>query len=159
LDHGRRRTFDPAGAATITAALVSLVYAITQVPKAGWGSGQTIGLLVTAAALVGLFAVIEARSAAPLIPLRILRSRTLIGGNVIMLIAGLAVDGMLFILTLYAQQVLGYSALQFGLALAVMTLASVVSAYAAQRLVTRTGFLPVGGTGLVLTRAGCPARR
>jgi EmrB/QacA subfamily drug resistance transporter len=151
----RARAFDPAGAATITVALVLLVYAITQVPRVGWGSWQTIVALAASAALIALFAVVETRSAAPLLPLRILRSRTLVGGNAVLLIAGLAVDGMLFILTLYAQQVLGYSAVRFGLALAVMTLASIVGSYAAQHVVTKTGFRPVAAAGMVLIGLGC----
>jgi EmrB/QacA subfamily drug resistance transporter len=151
----RRRAFDAAGAATITAALVLAVYAITQVPRAGWASAQTLGLLAAAAALTGLFALVETRATAPLLPLRVLRSRALIAGNVIMLVAGLAVDGMLFILTLYAQLVLGYSAVQFGLALMVMTVASIAGSYAAQGAVTRLGFGRVAAAGMTLIGAGC----
>jgi MFS family permease len=135
--------------------MVLLVYTITQVPQAGWISWQTIALLGASAALIALFAVVEARSPAPLLPLRILRSHTLVAGNLIMLVAGLAVDGMLFILTLYAQQVLGYSAVQFGLALTVMTVASIGGSYAAQHVVTRVGFRPVAGVGLALIAGGC----
>jgi MFS family permease len=154
-DRARDRAFDAAGALTITAALVILVYAITQVPDVGWASVQTIGPLAASAALIGLFAVVETRAIAPLLPLRVLRSRALIGGNVIMLIAGLAVDGMLFTLTLYAQLVLGYSAVQFGLTLMVMTLASIAGSYGAQYVVTRLGFRPVAAAGLTLIGAGC----
>jgi EmrB/QacA subfamily drug resistance transporter len=154
-DRARDRAFDAAGALTITAALVILVYAITQVPDVGWGSAQTIGLLAASAALVALFAVVETRATAPLLPLRVLRSRALIGGNVIMLVAGLAVDGMLFTLTLYAQLVLGYSAVQFGLTLMVMTLASIAGSYGAQHAVTRLGFRPVAAAGMTLIGAGC----
>jgi EmrB/QacA subfamily drug resistance transporter len=149
------RAFDAAGALTITAALVLLVYAITQVPSVGWGSVQTVGLLAASAALIGTFAAIETRTTAPLLPLRILRSRALVGGNVIMLIAGLAVDGMLFTLTLYAQLVLGYSAVQFGLTLMVMTVASIAGSYGAQYAVTRLGFRPVAAAGLTLIGGGC----
>jgi EmrB/QacA subfamily drug resistance transporter len=154
-DRARDRAFDAAGAATITAALVILVYAITQVPDAGWASAQTILLVAGSAALIALFAVVETRTIAPLLPLRILRSRALIGGNIIMLVAGLAVDGMLFTLTLYAQQVLGYSAVQFGLTLMVMTVASIAGSYGAQHVVTKTGFRPVAAASLTLIGAGC----
>jgi Na+/melibiose symporter-like transporter len=151
----RARGLDPAGAGAITAAMVLLVYGITQVPQAGWISPQTIGLLAVSVGLIALFAVVEARSPAPLLPLRILRSRTLVAGNVIMLVAGLAVDGMLFVLTLYAQQVLGYSAVQFGLALTVMTIASIGGSYLAQHVVTRIGPRPVAATGLALIAGSC----
>jgi MFS family permease len=150
----RVRRFDLGGAATITAAVVALVYAITQVPRAGWASGQTLGLLGAAATLIALFAAVEARSSDPLLPLRVLRSRALVSGNLTMLFAGLAVDGMLFVVTLYAQRVLHYSAVQFGLAVAVMTVASVGGAYAAQHAVTRTGFRPVANVGMVLIAGG-----
>jgi EmrB/QacA subfamily drug resistance transporter len=154
-DRDCARAFDAAGAATITAALVILVYAITQVPQAGWASAQTMLLLAASAALIGLFALVETRTSAPLLPLRILRSRALVAGNIIMLIAGLAVDGMLFTLTLYAQQVLGYSAVQFGLTLMVMTVASIAGSYSAQHAVTKVGFRPVAATSLTLIGAGC----
>lgn len=154
-DLQRRRAFDPGGAATITAALVLFVYAMTQAPEAGWASLQTIGLLVASAVLIALFVVIEARSAAPLLPLRLFRSRTLVGGNLVMIAAGMAVDGMLFIVTLYAQQVLGYTAVQFGLAVAVMTVTSIAGSYAAQHVVTRIGVRPVAAAGMVLLGVSC----
>jgi EmrB/QacA subfamily drug resistance transporter len=151
----RVRAFDPAGAATITAAVAVLVYAITQVPQTGWLSPPTIGLLAVAAMLVTVFAVVESRSPVPLLPLRILRNRPLVAGNLLMLVAGLAVDGMLFTLTLYTQQVLAYTAVQFGLALVVMTVASIGGSYAAQHVATKAGPRPVAGAGLGLIAAGC----
>ena len=114
-DRSLGRSYDVAGAVTITAALVLLVYAIVEAPGAGWISSQTIGLLSGSAVLVALFAFIETRAAVPLAPLRIFRSRTLIGGNLVMLLVGMAAFGMSLILSLYAQKVLGYSALKFGL--------------------------------------------
>jgi EmrB/QacA subfamily drug resistance transporter len=154
-DHTRERAFDPAGAVTITAALVLLVYAITLAPEAGWASVKTVSLLVASAALIGLFVIIEARSAAPLLPLRLFRSRIVVGGNLVMLTAGMAVDGMLFIVTLYAQGILGYSAVQFGLAMAVMTVTSIAGTYVAQHAVTRIGFRAVAAAGMVLLGASC----
>jgi Na+/melibiose symporter-like transporter len=102
-----------------------------------------------------LFTAVESRTPAPLLPLRILRNRAVVAGNVIMLVAGLAVDGMLFILTLYAQQVLDYTAVQFGLALVVMTSASIGGSYAAQDIVTKAGPRPVAAAGLGLIATGC----
>jgi EmrB/QacA subfamily drug resistance transporter len=152
-----RRVYDVAGAVTITAALVLLVYAVSEAPDTGWTNAQTIGSMVAAAALIAAFLRIEARSAAPLVPLRIFRSRTLVGGNLVLLTAGAAVDGMLIIVTLYAQEVLGYSTVQFGLGVAVMTGASVAGAVAGQALVTRIGPRPVALTGMILVGTGCLA--
>ena len=110
-----RRSFDPAGAVTITGALVLLVYAVVEAPEVGWGDAQTILLLAGSAVLLAAFALIESRHRAPLVPLRFLRSRTLVGANLVMLLFGAVAFGVPFILTLYAQQVLGYSAVKFGL--------------------------------------------
>jgi EmrB/QacA subfamily drug resistance transporter len=154
-ERGARRTFDLAGAVTVTAALVMLVYAISEAPDAGWSGVQTIGLVAGASAGFALFLMIESRSAAPLVPLRIFRSRTLVGGNVLLLIAGAAIDGMLIIVTLYAQEVLGYSAIEFGLMVAVMTVMSVVGALCGQALVTRIGLRPVALTGMTLLAGAC----
>ena len=137
------RCFDIAGAVTVTAGVLALVLAIAEAPDAGWGSLQTIGLLAGSAALLATFVGIEARSTGPLVPLRIFRSRSLIGGNLVLLTAGMCVDGMLVIATLYAQDVLGYSTIQFGLMTAVMTVMSVVGAYTAQAFVGKLGPLPV----------------
>jgi EmrB/QacA subfamily drug resistance transporter len=154
-DLTRRRSFDVAGATTITTALVVFIYALSEAPDAGWTSAQTIGLVMGAAVLVGVFVLIEMRSAAPLVPLRALRSRTMAGGNLVLLAAGMSVDGMLIILTLYAQQVLGYSTVEFGLMTAVMTVMSVVGTYGGQGLVTRIGFRPVAAAGMVLIGVAC----
>jgi EmrB/QacA subfamily drug resistance transporter len=150
-----RRIYDVAGAATITAALVLLVYAVVEAPEAGWDDGQTIGLLIASAVLVAIFALVENRSVAPLVPLRIFRSRTLVGGNLVLAALGMVAWGMSFTVSLYAQQVLGYSALEFGLGTAVMTVMAIVGSTAGQAIVTRTGFRSVAATGLVLTGAGC----
>src|SRR5258705_9389033 len=109
------RSYDPAGALTITRALVLLVYALVDAPNVGWGDVQTILLLAGSAVLLAAFALIESRHHAPLVPLRILRSRTLVGANAVMLLIGAVAVAMPFVLTLYAQQVLGYSAVKFGL--------------------------------------------
>jgi EmrB/QacA subfamily drug resistance transporter len=154
-DRVRTRILDPAGAVTVTAALAVFVYAVTEAPSAGWLSVRTIGLLVVAAILAVSFGVIERRSRAPLLPPRLLRSRTLLGGNLVMLAGGMSVDGMLFVYTLYTQRVLGYSAVQFGLTMTVMTATSVVGSYVAQRAVTRIGFTPVAITGLAMLGASC----
>lgn len=149
------RSFDIAGAVTVTGALVLIVYAIIKAPDVGWASTQTIGMLVAAAILLGLFVIIESRSVAPLVPLGIFRLPTLVGGNLVILTAGMAVDGMLFPLTLYAQHVLNYSALQFGLASAVMTVTSVIGSFIGQALVTKVGLRPVAVVSMIAMAAGC----
>jgi Major Facilitator Superfamily len=138
------------GRSRSTASLLLLVTVITGGPEAGWLSTRTIGLLAASAALFGLSLLIESRSSAPLVPMRVLRSRTLVGGNIFLLAAGMSIDGMLYVLTLYAQEVLSYSTVQFGLMTATMTVMSVVGAYGGQAVVTRTGFRPVAATGMVL---------
>ena len=148
------RSYDPAGALTITAALVALVYALVEAPDAGWDSPQTILLLAGAAAFLALFALIESRHRAPLVPLRVLRSRTLAGANAVMLLFATVAAGMPFILTLYAQQVLGYSALEFGVAFVVVPVAAAAGMMVSQSAVLRFGFRPVAATGMALLAAG-----
>ncbi|MGH2740973.1 MAG: MFS transporter, partial [Thermoleophilaceae bacterium] len=148
-----RRSYDPAGALTITGALILFVYALVEGPDAGWGSLQTIVLFAAAVALLAIFAVIESRHPAPLVPLRLLRSRTLVGANGVMLTFG-AANGMVFILTLYAQQVLGYSALEFGASFVVTPVAAAAGMIVAQAAVAKVGFRPVAATGMALLGAG-----
>ena len=113
---GARRRFDPLGAVTVTGALLLLVYSISNAPQAGWGSARTVTLLAVSAALLAAFLVIEARAAAPLMPLRIFRLRTVAVSNAVGLLLGGSFFGFIFIGTLYMQQVLGYSALRTGTA-------------------------------------------
>jgi EmrB/QacA subfamily drug resistance transporter len=149
-----RRSYDPAGALTITGALVLIVYAVVEAPDAGWGAAQTIVLLAGSAVLLAAFALIESRHRAPLVPLRALGSRTLVGANAVMLLIGAVAVGMPFVLTLYAQQVLGYSALEFGLGSVVLAVAVTISAIVAQAAVLKVGFRPVAATGMALMGAG-----
>ena len=151
-DRGRARSFDVAGALTSTAALVLIVYAVVNAPTAHWLSARTIGLFVAAAALIGLFVGIERRSVAPLAPLHIFRSKALVGGNLVLFAVGMAVNGSMgFITTQYAQIVLGYSAVEFGLMFAVMTMLTIVGSMAAGGpLVNRYGPRPVAVGALVL---------
>jgi EmrB/QacA subfamily drug resistance transporter len=154
-DQRSERIYDTAGALTVTAALVLLVYAIVEAPKVGWDNGQTIGLLIASAILVAIFARIESRADAPLIPLRIFRSRTLVGGNLVLVALGMVAWGMSLTVSLYAQRVLGLSAVEFGLGTSVMTVGAVVGSTAGQAILTRIGFRTVASIGLALTGAGC----
>ena len=151
----RERRFDVAGALTITAALVALVYAVVEAPEAGWASDQTLGLLVLSGGLIAVFAAIEARSAAPLAPLRMFRSRALVGGNLVLLTLGMLAFGMPFILTQYAQQVLGWSPVEFGVGSVVMPVTAVIGSVTGQALATRGGLRPVVAVSMVLTGLGC----
>ena len=149
-----RPSYDPAAALTITGALVLLVYAVVEAPDVGWGGARTILLLAGSAVLLAAFALIEARHPAPLVPLRLLRSRTLVVPNLVMLLLGAVAVAMPFVLTLYAQQVLGYSALQFGVGSVVLAVAVTVGAIVAQASVLKVGFRPVAATGMALMGAG-----
>jgi EmrB/QacA subfamily drug resistance transporter len=149
-----RRSYDPAGALTITGALVLLVCAVVEAPEAGWGSLQTILLVAGSATLLAAFALIESRHHAPLLPLRFLRSRTLVGANAVMLLIGTVAVGMPFVLTLYAQQVLGYSAVKFGVSSVVLAVAVTVGAIVAQAGVLKLGFRTTAATGMALMGAG-----
>jgi EmrB/QacA subfamily drug resistance transporter len=157
LDESRdatARTFDIPGATLVTSGLVVLVYAITQANDYGWSSAETIGLFAGAAVLLTAFVAWEARTRDPLMPLSIFRLRTLVGANVAGLILGTAMFSMFLMLTLYMQQVLGYSPLRTGVSyLAVAGTAIVWSALAAQ-LVTRVGVKPVLVTGMAFLTAG-----
>jgi EmrB/QacA subfamily drug resistance transporter len=148
------RSYDPAGALTVTGALVLLVYALVEAPDAGWGSLRTILLFGGSAALLAIFVLIESRHRAPLVPLRILRSRTLVGANGVMLLFGAVGFGMPFVVTQYAQQVLGYSALEFGASFVVTPFAAAVGMSVAQAAIARVGFRPVAATGMTLLGAG-----
>jgi EmrB/QacA subfamily drug resistance transporter len=148
------RSFDAPGAVLVTSGLVTLVYAITQAHEYGWASVETIGVLAASAALLGGFLAWEARAAEPLMPFSIFRLRTVSGANVAGLILGTAVFAMFLMLTLYMQQVLGYSAMRTGVAyLAVAGTAIVWSGVAAQ-LVNRVGVKPVLIAGMASLTAG-----
>jgi EmrB/QacA subfamily drug resistance transporter len=148
------RAFDFGGAVTVTAALALLVYGLVEAPGAGWGSTQTIAVLGAAAALFGAFVAIERRSASPLVPFSIFRLRTLTGANVAGLLIGASLFSMFFFISLYMQNVLGYSAIKAGLSYLPLALSIIVAAGIASQLVTRIGFKPVLATGMVLITAG-----
>jgi EmrB/QacA subfamily drug resistance transporter len=154
-DRERERRFDVAGAVTITAALVALVYAVVEAPEVGWTDAQTLGLLALSAALIALFALIEARSAAPLAPLRVFRSRALVGGNLVLFALGMLAFGMPFILTQYAQQVLDYSPVEFGLGSVVMPVTAAIGSATGQAIATKGGVRPIVVVSMVLTGLGC----
>jgi EmrB/QacA subfamily drug resistance transporter len=141
------RHFDTAGAASITGGLMLLVYAMTRATQHGWATTETIGLLTASAALMIGFVVIEFRSKGPLLPMRIFRLRTLTASNITGLLMGAAIFSQFFLLTLYMQQVLHYSALKTGVAYIALTLTIISFSAVAQAMATRFGIrrtLPVG---------------
>jgi EmrB/QacA subfamily drug resistance transporter len=145
------RNFDVAGAVSITGGLMLLVYAITRAAQHGWATTETVTLLTVSALLLVAFFVIEFRSKAPLLPLRIFRLRTLTASNVSGLLMGGAVFSQFFLLTLYMQQVLHYSALKTGLAYIGLTLTTIAFSVLAQSLVTRIGVRKVLPLGFALS--------
>jgi EmrB/QacA subfamily drug resistance transporter len=148
------RLFDTAGAVTVTASLMLLVYGLTQSTNIGWSSPRTIGVLIGSAVLMAAFIVIEKRSRSPLVPLSFFRRRTPTGANIVGFGLGTMVFGMFFLLSLYMQQVLGFSALKTGVGYLAVALTAVVASGVAQALVTRLGVKPVLLTGLSLLGAG-----
>ena len=148
------RRYDPFGAASITAALMVLVYAISQAPQDGWGSAQTVSLLVTSAALLTAFLFIETRVEAPLLPLPLFRLGTVTGSNVVGFLLTASFYTYIFVGTLYMQQVLGFSALETGVAWLAASLTSVACAGLSQLLVTKTSARAVMPLGMALIGAG-----
>jgi EmrB/QacA subfamily drug resistance transporter len=149
-----RRRYDPLGALTVTGGLLLLVYAISTAPQDGWATAKTVGSLVVSGLLLVSFVLVEARVEAPLLPLRILRSRPVAGANAVGFLLGGSFYGFIFIGTLYMQQVLGYSALTTGLAWLAASLTSVALAGLSQLLVTRIGAGPVLVAGMALIAGG-----
>jgi EmrB/QacA subfamily drug resistance transporter len=145
------RHFDVAGAVTITSGLMLLVYAMTRATTDGWSSSTTLGLLAVSAALVIGFVAIELRSPWPLLPMRIFRSRTLSAANGAMAIVGAVAFSEFFLLTLYLQDVLHYSAVQSGVAFTAFALTVVVMSNVAQVVVGRFGVRPTLVAGLLLS--------
>jgi EmrB/QacA subfamily drug resistance transporter len=144
------RHFDVAGAFSITAALSLLVYALVDANSAGWGSAQTVSLLAISALLLAAFVVIERRSTSPLMPFSIFRLRTVTGANVVGVLVGASLFSMFFFISLYMQQVLGYSAIKAGLSYLPLAVSIIISAGVASQLVTRIGFKPVLAAGMLL---------
>jgi EmrB/QacA subfamily drug resistance transporter len=147
------RHFDVAGAASVTAGVMMLVYAMTRATQDGWGSPATVSLLVGSAVLIAAFLAIELRSPAPLLPLRIFRLRSVAAANATAVMIGGIAFSQFFLQTLYMQDVLGYSAIRTGVGFATMAFTIIVVSNVAQRLVTRVGARPVLTAGLLLDSA------
>jgi EmrB/QacA subfamily drug resistance transporter len=149
-----QRSFDVAGAVTVTSGLVLLVYAIVKAQEFGWGSARTVGLGAVAFGLLGAFLAIERRSKAPLMRLSIFRVRTIAVSDAVLLLAASALFGMFFFASLYVQEILGYSPLKAGLAFLPVTAGIIIGAGLSQQFIKRFGVRNVSVVGLVLASAG-----
>lgn len=151
---GMARHFDAIGAVLVTGGLMLFVYALTRTNQVGWSSKETIFEFIGSAVLIVAFVIWEGRSKWALVPLRIFRRRTLTGANIIGFFLGTMIFGMFFLLSLYMQQVLGFSALKTGIGYLAVALTAVVASGAAQALVTKTGVKPALLGGLTLIAGG-----
>jgi EmrB/QacA subfamily drug resistance transporter len=151
---GLARHFDAAGAVTVTGSLMLLVFGLTRSINEGWTSVQTIGSLVASAVLMAAFLRIETRSRSPLVRLGIFRRRTVAGGNIIGFGLGTAAFGMFFLLSLYMQQVLGFSPMTTGVGYLAVTVTVILTSTLSQALVTRIGVKRVLAAGLVFLCLG-----
>jgi EmrB/QacA subfamily drug resistance transporter len=149
-----KRHFDIPGAISVTAGLSILVYALVDAASAGWGSTQTILLLIASAALLSAFVGVERRAPSPLVPGRLVKLATVRGSNVVALLVGASLFSMFFFVSLYMQQVLGFSPLETGLAYLPLAVTIILSAGFASQLVTKMGFKPILMVGLVFIAAG-----
>src|SRR6478752_80784 len=132
-------SIDIAGAVAVTSGLVILVYAIVKAQQWGFGSARTLGLAAVSAVLFAAFIWIERRSKTPLVRLGIFRKRSLTGANVVMTLVAAGMFSMFFFVTLYLQDVLGYSPLKAGLAIVPVTVGIIIGAGVAQQGIKTVG--------------------
>jgi EmrB/QacA subfamily drug resistance transporter len=145
---------DVAGALLATGSLVALIYGLVEAPSAGWGSGQTLGLLAAGAAGLGAFAIVELRIREPLVALAVFRRRPTAAALVLMIAGMGTVLSAFFFSSLYLQHILGHSALRTGLEFLPGAVLLVLAAHAGGQLVSRVGPKPVLATGMALGGVG-----
>jgi EmrB/QacA subfamily drug resistance transporter len=148
------RGYDAQGAVAITLGTIALVFTLIKADSWGWTSGRTLAGFAIAVALIAGFVVIERRHEDPLIPLRIFSNRSLAASDATMLVVAAALFGVFYFLTLYLQQVLGFSALKTGIAYLPLTLTLVAASALASRFVDRFTPKPVLVAGLVVATGG-----
>jgi len=153
-DEHAHKSFDVAGAVTVTAGLLALVYGIVKAQEKDWVSLHTGGFFAVAIALLVAFVVIERRSVEPLVRLGIFRVPTVRAANVVMFLVAAGLFAMFYFNTLYLQRVLGYSALEAGLAFLPFTAGVIVGAGLSQTLVPRLGAREVPLIGMPLAIVG-----
>ncbi len=146
--------FDLAGALTSTAGMASLVYGFIRAAQEGWSDRGTVGSFIAAAVLLAVFLAIETRTAHPITPLHMFRDRNRAGSYAIMLALAAALFGMFFFLTLFVQEVLGYSPLRAGVSFLPVSAAIIVTAQIASRVLPRFGPKPLMAFGAVLATSG-----
>jgi EmrB/QacA subfamily drug resistance transporter len=149
-----RRDFDVLGALLATAGMLLLIYALVKAPNRGWGDGATIGELAGAAALLGAFAINEIRHPNPLFPFSILRINGLAAADFTQVLAIAGSYAMFFFVTLYMQNVLGFSRLEAGAAYVPTTFGVAISAGICSKLLLRIGTRPIIVAGSLLAAAG-----
>jgi EmrB/QacA subfamily drug resistance transporter len=149
-----RSGFDVAGAFTVTAGLIVLVYAIVKAQEFGWASSRTLGLAAVAFVLLAAFVAIERRSHAPLVRLGIFRTRSLTAANLVLLVIAGGLFALFFFASLYVQEILGYDPLQAGLAFLPVSLMIGVGAGISQQMVRRVGVRPMAIAGMTIAAAG-----
>ncbi|MGA7396209.1 MAG: MFS transporter [Solirubrobacterales bacterium] len=152
-DEGHR-DFDLPGAVTVTAGLSLLVYALINASEVGWTAGETLLMGVGAFVLLGVFVLIESRAAHPLVPFGIFGSRTRNGSYIVGLMLAAALFSMFFFVSLYMQQVLGWSAIKAGLAYLPLSVAIILGAGVGSGMANRIGFKPVLTAGMAFTAIG-----
>src|SRR5215207_7400593 len=150
----RPDSFDIAGAVTVTAGLIVLVYAIVKAESFGWGSARTLGLGAAAIALLAAFVLIEQRSNSPLIRLGVFRIRSLTIANLVLLAVGGGLFANFFFASLYVQEILGYSPIEAGLAFLPVTVGIGLGAGLAQQLIKRFDVRHIAVGGMVLAAVG-----
>jgi EmrB/QacA subfamily drug resistance transporter len=148
------KSFDALGAVLVTSGLTTLVYAITQANSYGWSSAETIGLFTAAVVLIAAFIGWEARAKEPLMPFSIFRIRTVAAANIAGLILGTVTFSMFLMLTLYMQQVLGYSPMKTGVAYLAVAATAIVWSTVAAQLVNHVGVKPVIAAGMTFLTLG-----
>lgn len=154
-DEGRRGgRVDVVGAVLLTGAMLLLVYTIVEAPDRGWGAGRTVGGLIGAGALLLVFAVVEARQQHPLFPFSIFRVKGLGEADLTQVIAMAGFYAMFFFLTLYLQNVLGFSPVRAGLVYLPATFGVALSAGIASKVMLRTGTRPLISLGALLGAGG-----
>jgi EmrB/QacA subfamily drug resistance transporter len=154
LSEDERRGFDIPGALTLTAGLVLMGFALVKSTSWGWASVNTIGTMAAAILLLAVFVVIEHRTTFPLVPLTIFTNRSLSVSNLVSLALGASIFSMFYFLSLYMQDVLGYSALRTGIGYLAIASAIIIAAGAAQALVAKVGVRNVMTVGMVLASGG-----
>ena len=153
-DEHMHKSFDVAGAVSVTGGLIALVYGIVRSAESGWGSGEVLGFLALAAVLLVAFVFIEGRSAEPLVRLSIFSVKTVRGANAAMFVVAAGLFAMFFFNTLYVQRVLGFSPLEAGFAFVPFTAGVIVGAGLSQKLVPALGAREVPLIGATLGALG-----